>query len=64
MSSPGEFQQLISQARDSLAEVETQIISVSNLGYLEKPEFTHIMELIAQVGKLLQELLSTILKTK
>jgi len=64
MSSPGEFQQFISQARDSLAEVETQIISVSDLGYLEKAEFTQIMELIAQVGKLLQGLLSSILKTK
>ena len=63
-SSRGEFQQFLCHARGSLAEVETQLIIAINLGYLDKPEVTQIMELIARTGKLLHGLLSAIKKTK
>jgi four helix bundle protein len=63
-SSRGEFQQFLYHARGSLAEVETQLLIAINLGYLEKPDVSHIMELIARVGKLLHGLLSAIKKTK
>ena len=63
-SSTGEFQQFLYHARGSLAEVETQLIIAINLGYQQKSEVTHIMELIARIGKLLHGLLSAIKKTK
>jgi four helix bundle protein len=61
-SSTGEFQQFLYHARGSLAEVETQLLIALNLGYLEKPEIAHIMELINRVGKLLHGLLTAIKK--
>jgi len=63
-SSAGEFQQFLYHAKGSLAEVETQIIIAINLGYLATEEVSHIMELIARVGRLLHGLLSAIKKTK
>jgi four helix bundle protein len=63
-SSTGEFQQFLYHARGSLAEVETQLLIAINLGYLDKPDVSHIMELIARVGRLLHGLLSAIKKTK
>ena len=63
-SSAGEFQQFLYHARGSLAEVETQLMIAINLGYLTKQEVTHIMELIARVGRLLHGLLAAVKKTK
>jgi four helix bundle protein len=63
-SSKGEFQQFLYHARGSLAEVETQLMIAINLGYLTNQGVSHIMELIARVGKLLHGLLSAIKKTK
>jgi len=63
-SSKGEFQQFLYHARGSLAEVETQLILATNLGYLEKQEISHIMDLISRVGRLLHGLLSAIKNPK
>jgi four helix bundle protein len=63
-SSTGEFQQFLYHAKSSLAEVETQLIIAKNLGYVESPELSHIMELVGRVGRLLYGLLSAIKKTK
>jgi four helix bundle protein len=66
-SSAGEFQQFLSHAKGSLAEVETQLLIAINLGYLgylEKPKVSHIMQLIARVRRLLHGLLAAIKKTK
>ena len=61
---PGEFQQFIYHAKGSLAEVETQLIITTNLKYVDLPEVSNIMELIARVGRLLSGLLSAIKKSK
>lgn len=63
-SSKGEFQQFLYHARGSLAELETQLLIAINLGYLEKEEVSHIIQLIARIGRLLHGLLSAIKKTK
>jgi four helix bundle protein len=63
-SSKGEFQQFLHHSRGSLAEVETQIIIAQNLGYLNPAETEAVMEIIAEVGRLLHGLLGAIKKTK
>jgi four helix bundle protein len=63
-SSPGEFQQFLYHAKGSLAEVETQLIIATNLGYIEVQEVSHAKELIDRTGKLLSGLLSAIKKSK
>jgi four helix bundle protein len=62
-SSKGEFQQFLHHSRGSLAEVETQIIIAQNLGYLTLAEIEPVIEKIAEVGRLLHGLLTS-LKTK
>ncbi|MBU4355008.1 MAG: four helix bundle protein [Proteobacteria bacterium] len=62
-SSKGEFQQFLHHSRGSLAEVETQIIIAQNLGYLNAADAERVIEIIAEVGRLLHGLLAAIKKT-
>jgi four helix bundle protein len=62
-SSKGEFQQCLHHSRGSLAEVETQIIIAQNLGYLTAAETESVMEMIAEVGRLLHGLLTSLKKS-
>jgi four helix bundle protein len=61
-SSKGGFQQFLHHSRGSLAEVETQIIIAQNLGYLIAEETDPVMESIAEVGRLLHGLLTSLKK--
>jgi four helix bundle protein len=61
-SSKGEFQHFLHHSMGSLAEVETQVITAQNLGYLNAAETEPIMEIIAEVGRLLNGLLTSLKK--
>lgn len=54
----GEFRQFLGQARGSYAELETQLIIARNLGYLSQPG--NLIEQLAEVGRLLNGLLSSL----
>jgi len=58
----GEFQQFLGYARGSLLEVETQIMIAGNLGYLSEKQVSHLLELSAEVGRILNGLLTSIAK--
>lgn len=49
----GESRQLLSQARGSLFEVESQIIAAHALSFLTEPEMHHITRLIRGAGRAL-----------
>jgi four helix bundle protein len=61
-SSKGESQQFLHHSMGSLAEVETQIVIAQNLGYLNAAEAEPVMEIIAEVGRLLNGLLTSLKK--
>jgi four helix bundle protein len=61
-SSKGEFQQFLHHSRGSLAEVETQIVIAQNLGYLNAADAEPVIEIIAEVGRLLHGLLTSLKK--
>ena len=58
----GEFRQFLGQARGSYAELETQLIIARNLGYLSQPG--NLIEKLAEVGRLLNGLLSSLTNDK
>ena len=55
-SGTAEFKHFISIALGSLAEMETQIILSSELGYLNKKEMTGLLEQLDIIGKMLRGL--------
>jgi four helix bundle protein len=59
-STKGEFIQFLGNARGSLLELETQILVAQNLHYLDEPGIRNLLELTAEVGRLLNGLLSSI----
>jgi four helix bundle protein len=59
-----EFRLFLGNARGSLAEVETQIIIANNLGYLDDPEFQKLSAMFAEVGRILNGLISTVISEK
>ena len=56
----GAFQQFLGYAGGSLLEVETLILLASNLKYMKATEVTRLLERCAEVGKILNGLLSSI----
>jgi four helix bundle protein len=54
-----EFRQFLGNARGSLSEVETQIIIAKNLGYLDESDFKSLSTMIAEVGRVLNGLISS-----
>lgn len=58
----GEFQQFLGYARGSLLEMETQIVIASNLGYLQDNQASKLLNLSAEVGRILNGLLASITK--
>jgi four helix bundle protein len=52
----------VGHARGSLAELETQIVIAKNLDYLDDIEGNKLLQQIAEVGRLLNGLLSSIKK--
>ncbi|HEX9882344.1 MAG TPA: four helix bundle protein [Desulfobaccales bacterium] len=58
-----EYQHFLGHARGSLAEVETQMTIAQNLGYLNAEVVSRILDLSAEVGRILNGLLAS-LKSK
>jgi len=56
----GEFRLFLGHARGSLAELETQISIAKNLNYLNDVEGNSLLQQIAEVGRLLNGLLSSV----
>ncbi|HBR94265.1 MAG TPA: four helix bundle protein [Opitutae bacterium] len=53
-----EFKNFLSIARGSLAEVETQLLIARNLQYLSESELKPLLELHAEIGKMLNSLIN------
>jgi|SRR3954447_24807838 len=60
--STNEFRHFLCTARGSLYEVETQLMLATRLGYLHDSQFTSITDLISEVGKMLNGLMSALPK--
>jgi four helix bundle protein len=58
-----EYQHFLGDARGSLAEVETQMMIAQNLSYLNAEVVSRILDLSAEVGRILNGLLAS-LKSK
>ena len=56
----GEFRQFLGQARGSLSETETQILLSERLRYLEQEAANSLLEQAAEVGRILNGLLSSL----
>jgi len=57
-----EFRQFLGQARGSLMEVETRLQIGENLGYLPKEQTAALMQSCAEVGRILNGLLTSVSK--
>jgi four helix bundle protein len=58
--STGEFRQFLGNARGSLMEVETQVLIAQGLGYLEHDVSENLLRTAAEVGRILNGLLSSL----
>ena len=57
-----EFRYFLGQARGSLMEVETQLQIAENLGYLQSDTARGLLENCAEVGRVLNGLLASVIK--
>jgi four helix bundle protein len=57
-----EFRYFLGQARGSLMEVETQVQIGENLGYMPQEETRRLLQSCAEVGRILNGLISSISK--
>jgi len=55
-----EYQHFLGHARGSLAEIETQILIAKDLDYLNEVDMNHILNLSAEVGRVLNGLLTAL----
>ena len=55
-----EFQYFLGNARGSLSELETQMMIGRNLDYLNEAELTNILNIAAEVGRILNGLMASI----
>ena len=55
-STTGQFQHFINIAIGSIAELETQILLSSELGYLKADRYQHLLERLNTIGKMLRGL--------
>jgi four helix bundle protein len=60
--SENEFRYFLGQARGSLMEVETQVQIGENLGYMPQEETRRLLQSCAEVGRILNGLISSISK--
>jgi four helix bundle protein len=58
--STGEFKQFLGHARGSLMEIETQILISRKLGYIDSVQSTILFNRAAEIGKVLNGLLSSL----
>ena len=59
-----EFRQFLGNARGSLFEMETQIIIAGNLNHLDDPDFKNLSTAVAEVGRVLNGLISSVISEK
>ena len=57
-----EYQHYLGHARGSLAEIETQILIARDLDYLSEIDMNHILDISAEVGRVLNGLLNSLMK--
>jgi four helix bundle protein len=57
---PGEFKLFLGHARGSLLETETQISLAGRLQYISTEEMNHLLKLSAEVGRILNGLISSV----
>lgn len=55
-----EFRHFLGQARGSLMELETQFQVAANLGYLQRDDVKCLLQLCAELGKVLNGLLASV----
>ena len=55
-----EFKHFLTQAKGSLAELETQVLIAQNLGYLQVAEAEVLLEQAAELGRILNGLIRAI----
>ena len=55
-----EFRHFLSNARGSLMDLETQLQIAENLGYLGREEMTQLMQSCAELGRMLNGLITSI----
>lgn len=55
-----EFRHFLGNARGSLMELETQLQIAENLGYLGREEMTQLMQSCAELGRMLNGLITSI----
>ena len=58
--SPREFHQFLSHARGSLVEIETQLMIAENLAYLTHEDTERLLDRAAELGRVLNGLISSI----
>ena len=58
--STGEFRQFLGQARGSLLELETQLHIAARLGYLGPREGEHLLHSSAEVGRVMNGLITSL----
>lgn len=61
--SENEFRHFLGQSRGSLMEVETQTQIAMNLGYFREEDATKLLQSCAEVGRILNGLISSVTKT-
>jgi len=59
-----EFKQSLGHARGSLMEVETQILISQELGYLERDQSEQLLSASAEVGRILNGLLNSLVRER
>ena len=57
-----DFQRFLRNARGSMVEVETQLLIARNLGYLEEPAVRTLLAQTAELGRILNALLTALKK--
>ena len=57
-----EYQYFLGNARGSLAEIETQVLIARDLGYLGESEMNDILNLSAELGRVLNGLINSLMK--
>ncbi len=62
--STAEFKQSLGHARGSLMEVETQILISQELGYLERDQSENLLSASAEVGRILNGLLNSLVRER
>ncbi len=58
-----EYKYFLGNARGSVAEIGTQIMIAKNLNYLTDTEQNHLLELVAEVGRIVNGLITSLKNT-